>query len=141
MTTEYKELNIPVFNSYIKVINLGRIIIDTSSILFALSKKVDVFESARAELAMSPLVSRGILNELSRMSNGSGKKARDANVALALIKTHKVEVNPDSAYADSWILSQASSGMAVCTNDTALRRSLRLKGASVYTISEGGKFR
>ena len=141
MTTEYKELNIPVFISYINVINLGRIIIDTSSILFALSKKVDVFESAQTELAMKPLVSKGILTELSRMSKGSGKKARDAKVALAMIKAHKVEVNPDNKYVDSWILSQATSGMAVCTNDTELRKSLRLKGASVYAISEGGKFR
>lgn len=123
------------------MINLGKIIIDTSSILFALSKKVDIFDSVRIELAMKPLVSRGVLNELSRMSKGSSRKASDAKVALAMIKKYRVDVSNDSTYVDSWILSQAGPGIAVCTNDTALRKSLRIKGATVYAISEGGKFR
>ena len=123
------------------MINLDKIIIDTSSILFALSKKIDIFESARIELAMVPLVSKGIVNELSRMSKGSGRKAKDAKVAIAMVKSHKVAINPNSTYVDDWILSQAGTGTAVCTNDTDLRNNLRLKGAVVYTISEGGKFR
>jgi rRNA-processing protein FCF1 len=123
------------------VINLGKIIIDTSSILFALSKKIDIFDSVRDELEMKPLVSRGVLNELSRMSRGSSRKARDAKVALAMIKKHLIDVSPDNTYVDSWILSQAGSVSAICTNDTELRKNLRSKGATVYTLSEGGKFR
>ena len=123
------------------MINLGKIIIDTSSILFALSKKIDIFDSVHTELEMKPLVSRGVLNELSRMSRGSSRKARDAKVALAMIKKHLIDVSPDNTYVDSWILSQAGSGLAICTNDTELRKNLRSKGATVYTLSEGGKFR
>ena len=123
------------------MINLGKIIIDTSSILFALSKKIDIFDSVRDELEMKPLVSRGVLNELSRMSRGSSRKARDAKVALAMIKKHLIDVSPDNTYVDSWILSQAGSVSAICTNDTELRKNLRSKGATVYTLSEGGKFR
>ncbi len=123
------------------MINLGKIIIDTSSILFALSKKIDIFDSVHTELEMEPLVSRGVLNELSRMSKGSSRKAKDAKVALAMIKKHLVDVSPDTTYVDSWILSQSGSGLAICTNDTELRKNLRSKGAMVYTLSEGGKFR
>lgn len=123
------------------MISLARIIVDTSSILFALSRKLDVFEMVRIELAMEPIISKGIENELSSMSKGSSRKAKQAKVALALIRRHKVRVSPDSTYPDSWIISQSGTGIVVCTNDSELRKNLRLRGVGVYTVSEGGKFR
>lgn len=100
-----------------------------------------MFESVRSELAMEPIVSKGIINELLKMSNGAGKKAKDAKVAIALIKRHKIRIDPDATYVDSWILAQSGSGRIVCTNDTELRKKLKLRGTSVYVFSEERRFR
>jgi rRNA-processing protein FCF1 len=116
-------------------------IVDTSSILFALSNKVDIFNAVRAELGMTPMISKGVINELTRISNDTRANGRYAKVALRLIDRYGVKTDPDSGYVDDWMLSKANDPANFCTNDTKLRNALKGKGAKVYAISRSGEFR
>ena len=117
------------------------IIVDTSSILFALSNKVDVFEKISEQLQLKPMVSKGVVRELSAMSSAKAATRKYAKVAIGLIALHSVKIDPDNTYVDSWILRAAKSAGAVCTNDTKLRGALRAKGINVYAISVSGQLR
>jgi len=141
MITEYKELNISCINSYIKVTILECMIVDTSSILFALSNKIDIFDAIRKELNMDPMVSKGVINELGKAASGSKANGKYAKVALQLIDKYEIKTDPGSGYVDDWMLSKAKEAVNFCTNDTKLRKALREKGANVYTISRNGEFR
>ncbi len=120
---------------------LGGIILDTSSILFALSNKVDIFIAAREELSLDPVISLGVVRELRRISKSAKVSSKAANVALELIKKREEAVVPDNQYVDDWILSAAGKYEGVCTNDTKLRRALRANGVKVYAVSRSGEFR
>ncbi len=116
-------------------------IIDTSSILFGFAYNRNVFEVAKAEFPGSiPLVSRGIIRELTRFSSQKGKKGLRARIALMELKAKKINVDNINANADSWILNTASKrkGSVVITNDTALAKKLSSKGVRVYKISRSG---
>jgi rRNA-processing protein FCF1 len=117
------------------------IIVDTSSILFALSNKVDIFDAIGGQLRLTPVISRGVVSELSRLSKTRKASGRHASVALELIGRHNVRIERDSGYVDSWILSAAHGFSCVCTNDTRLREELRKAGIKVYVMSRSGELR
>ena len=119
----------------------SRIIVDTSSILFALSNKVDIFNAIKEDLGLDPVISRGVVKELQKFSESSKGSSRYAKVALQLIDKYGIKTDPDSDYVDNWILSKAKDMDNVCTNDTKLRNALRGKGVKVYVISRSGEFR
>ncbi len=119
-------------------------IIDTSSILFGISIRKDIFESVRAKFPKSvPLVSRGVLRELGMISKNKGARGASAGAALALVKAKRVKVEPNAAYVDSWISSAAARyiNSIVVTNDTALFRKLRGAGTNVFRLSKSGILR
>jgi rRNA-processing protein FCF1 len=63
---------------------MGYVIIDTSSILFGFSFKKSVFESAAKRFPdYKPIVSRGIIRELSSFSTLKGKKGANAKIAAS----------------------------------------------------------
>lgn len=117
------------------------IIVDTSSILFALSNKMDIFEKISEQLQLKPIVSKGVVRELTAMSRGKAATRKYAKVAIGLIEWHSVKIDPDNTYVDDWILRVAKKTGCVCTNDTKLRGALREKGINVYAISISGQLR
>jgi len=117
------------------------IIVDTSSILFALSNNIDIFSAVQEKLDLRPVISRGIVKELEKAAATKKANARYARVALSLVDKHRIRTEADPGYADRWILSAAASFSAVCTNDTQLRMELRKNGINVYAISKSGDFR
>ncbi len=120
---------------------MDSIIVDTSSILFALSSKVDIFNAIKEELNFEPVISKGVVNELKKISSGSKANGKYAKVALQLIEKYHIKTDPDSKYVDDWILSIAKEHENFCTNDTKLRNALKGKGARVYVISRSGELR
>ena len=120
---------------------MAGLIVDTSSILFALSNNIDIFNEAEVRLGLNPIISRGILRELKSKASGRGKQRAYASAALELIKRHGVKIEPDAGYVDKWILDSALRFSCVCTNDSKLRAALRAKGADVRTMSRSGDFR
>ena len=99
---------------------MDHIIIDTSSILFGLENKVDVFKAAEDQLGLKPVISKGVLRELRRKLGGKGRDGKNASVALELIGRYKVRIESDESYVDKWIIYAAKYFKNVCTNDTKL---------------------
>ena len=119
------------------------VIVDTSSIIFGLSKKHDVFSALEEHFpGYSLLIPQGIMNEIKGIASGNGRYAKYAKAALEVIKrNNKIEVSRSMSYPDSWILASSSKAEAVCTNDMALKRELRKKGAQVLSMAINGKLR
>jgi rRNA-processing protein FCF1 len=117
------------------------IIVDTSSILFAFSNRVDIFRRVKLQLGLAPVVSEGVIRELKAKAQGGGRSRAYARLALDLIKNYGINVDKDSGYVDRWIIASSKRYGSVCTNDTKLRRALRNSGSAVYTISRSGEFR
>lgn len=116
-------------------------IIDTSSILFALRCRRDVFEALGRQLpSFRPMISKGVLRELEGISSNRGKRGALARYALLALKSKKVDVHNISARVDSWIARQAAKtrGSIVVTNDTELAERLASKGIVCFKFSRSG---
>ncbi len=122
---------------------MRKIIIDTSSILFAMSQKKEIFEMVRESYPeYEPVISRGVVKELQKLAATRKKNAKDAAAALAALGNRHITTLPNSSYVDEWIISESSkNGSAVCSNDAELRRRLRLLGIKVVAVVVGGRFR
>ena len=137
------------------------IIIDTSSILFGLRFNKNVFEIVRETYISNYklVISKGIINELKRLSLAKSRLARNAKLALSIISLikeneRKIFIYKDSNInADNWILSMLGnfSNLVVITNDTQLAKTLSNKSktyinksADIFKITKQGvlkKFR
>lgn len=120
------------------------IIIDTSSMLFGFSYNRNVFETTRAQFPdYKPLVSRGIVRELTKLSSNRGSRGLRARVALLELKAKKINVDNISIYPDKWILDTAlkNRDYVVVTNDSVLAGKLALSKVRVYKISKSGVLR
>jgi rRNA-processing protein FCF1 len=122
---------------------IKRIIVDTSSILFGLSKKIDVFEAVTDQMPdYEPIISTGIIAELEKLASTKRKNSRDAKIALMLIKAAEPEIIKDKTPVDKWIIDEAAdTGAYVCTNDSRLRGQLKNRHINVLTLSISGRFR
>ncbi|MDE1811080.1 MAG: hypothetical protein KGH66_03500 [Candidatus Micrarchaeota archaeon] len=117
------------------------IMVDTSSILFGMSYRKSALEAVKTKFpGLKPLVSKGIISELNKLSLNKGKKGAAAKAALAEITLKKIDVEGVTGYADSWILARAArfEGSVVVTNDTELARKLMNLHASVFKMSKNG---
>ncbi len=119
------------------------VIVDTSSIIFGLSKKHDVFSALEDRFPRhSLLISQGILNEIKGIASGNGRYSKYAKVALGIVKKNgHIEITGSRKYPDDWMLDNASEGAVICTNDSALKVKLRKEGATVVSISINGVLR
>jgi rRNA-processing protein FCF1 len=120
------------------------LIIDTSSIVFALSNNVDIFQMVKDELpGTTILISNGIVNELKGIAKKRGKNGKYASVAISLLNSHNnIRIEQNKGYVDSWILMESRQlPCSVCTNDTKLKKALRQNKIKVYSISRNGTLR
>lgn len=119
------------------------VVVDTSSIIFGLSNKIDVFERIPEELNCKVVVSEGIVNELKKIGTGSGKFSKFGKVAIDLLKTNnKVKLVNDEEYVDNWIIDMAmKNGYKVCTNDIKLKKELKEMGIRAFSLSRNGAVR
>src|SRR5271157_2332129 len=105
---------------------MRRVILDTSSIVFAFSRKANIFESAEDQLHARIVVSAGVMRELRGIASGRTKAGRAARVALEMMKKYAVDVEDDDRRADEWILDAgADEGLYICTNDIKLKQKLK----------------
>ncbi|MEM3839409.1 MAG: hypothetical protein QXF01_02415 [Candidatus Micrarchaeaceae archaeon] len=123
-------------------------VIDTSSLIFAVSNGKDPIEAVREmPQGYEPVVSEGIIRELETIKERHGKYSRYAGAALLIIRSQKVRIIRSSLRGslpnvDSWILSEAAGkGYSVCTNDMKLKRSLKAAGIQAFSITRAGLMR
>ncbi|MGC8479122.1 MAG: hypothetical protein ACP5M9_00420 [Candidatus Micrarchaeia archaeon] len=125
------------------------LIIDTSSILFGLKYKNNVFEIISNNdkyFSHTIVISKGVLLELKRFSKSSKSLKKEAVMALEIVKDtvnkKRLIINKSESYVDKWILNYATKNKAqVCTNDIKLKKQLKHNGITVISISKSGILR
>ncbi len=121
---------------------MRRIILDTSSIVFAFSRKKDIFALAEEKLDSRPVVSRGIVAELLKLGLRKTKEGAAARLAVRVMERHHVEMLENSQKVDDFLLRAGREGlMAVCTNDTALKQRLKKLKIKAFSVSDSGVLR
>lgn len=121
---------------------MRRIILDTSSIVFAFSNKHDIFSLVEERLESRAVVSDGILAELKKLSLRRNKEGNGARLALQVIPRHNVEMLSSNQKVDDFLVKVGTEGeMLVCTNDIGLKRRLKSKGIRPLSISKSGVLR
>ena len=119
------------------------LIIDTSSILFGASNKIDVFSAARFAFPDYKLeVSEGVIAELKGIRGSKRKEKADAGIALMMLGKSEVEVYKDNGRVDIWIVRRAKQVNAfVCTNDMNLKRVLKKDKIKTFSMSRDGRIK
>ncbi len=119
-------------------------IIDTSSILFSISNKKDIFAAAENSFpGTTIIISKGIMREISRHAKGRGKIAGPAGFAVLIIgQKTGLHIEKDAGYVDAWIVREwRKRHCIVCTNDRKLKKELSDEGAHVVSFTRAGTFR
>ncbi len=120
------------------------VLIDTSSIIFSVQNKNDIFESINLRFPLYvQMVSEAVVSELKKISSGNSSKSRAAKVGLRMIKIKKIKVDTKVGYADLWMLENAKKDdrNIFVTNDIALFRALKSLHKRSFKISKQGILR
>lgn len=122
------------------------ILIDTSSLLYAVKNKIDLFIEIKktADFPVRVAVVEGVMEELKRLAIStavSRKERRAAVLALALLRAKKVPLLPGKEKGkeekvDDLLAEHSQKGVLVITQDRELKRRLT---APYLTIRQGKK--
>ncbi len=123
-----------------------RILIDTSSILFALSNMKNVFQIISDRFPKQEMViSKGVVNELERLAKEKGNRAKLARTALMEIGSTALKIEENELNVDRWIENAAKDAggreCVVCTNDINLKKKVRMHGIKVFSATRSGTLR
>ncbi|MEM0106701.1 MAG: hypothetical protein QXD11_00470 [Candidatus Micrarchaeaceae archaeon] len=119
------------------------IFIDSSSLLFGESNKIDCIIQVYKQYGILPTIPSCVIRELEALSNNTGKTGKAARYLLATIRMRPNYqfLNHDKyKYADNYFIDKAKKGDVVVTNDTKLIKSLRKKGIKAVRLSRKGFF-
>mgnify|MGYP001626411837 CR=1 FL=1 len=119
---------------------MQKILVDTSSIVFSFSNKKDIFDELK-EMGFVPVISQGVVSELEKLANSRRRPSAGAGAALLAIRGKGIETDKDRRMPDIWLLSSASKGVYICTNDRRLKQRLEKKLAKVVSVGRDGKLR
>jgi rRNA-processing protein FCF1 len=119
------------------------VIIDTSSILFALANGHDVFDAVKRRFPHGrQVVSQGVIRELKGLSMNAGKHGIWAKTALVAISVKDIKVADSNMSVDKWIFDAAAgSDCVVVTNDTELVDKLDGVGVRAFKVARNGALR
>lgn len=105
---------------------------DTSFLMSTLRHKIDLFEIVEKFGRVKAIVPSTLLNELAAIKGRGGKDAQIAVLAELLlrkkIEAGDVKVVITQQSVDEFILQRARTNDIVCTNDKAMRKSLKKRG-------------
>ncbi|BCS91315.1 MAG: hypothetical protein ARM1_0772 [Candidatus Micrarchaeota archaeon] len=117
------------------------VIIDTSSIIYAIENNIKIDQIVQEELhGYKPYILMSTIRELKSIAKKGIRRAIYAKAALSLIRHLKINIIKDRyRYADRSILKTADmlkdKDIAVLTNDTELYYALKDIGVKAYRIS------
>jgi hypothetical protein len=80
-------------------------------------------------------VTRGVMQELEKLSRSKGARAKEAQGALSLIKALHV-LNSKGKSVDDVLVDMASKDTIICTNDRILKEKIKKKGAPVIYLRQ-----
>ncbi|WP_340098390.1 twitching motility protein PilT [Salinibaculum salinum] len=115
------------------------VVLDTNALMMPVECNVRVFEELDRLLGSPDCVTpRAVVEELTKLADGSSEEATAASVGLDLVERCRVQ-ETTAAYADDAVieLAQADDVTHVVTNDKPLQQ--RLRDADVSVISLRGK--
>lgn len=126
--------------------NMAETIVDTSSILFGIGNRKDVFAAVSIAFPSSRIsISKGVMAELKGISHNMGKRGKEAKTSLELLKRKykNIKVYDNSTNVDQWILGKAlaDADCVVVTNDTALSKQIKSKGIRCLKLTRSGLLR
>lgn len=113
---------------------MKKIILDTNFLMDLGKFKVGLEEIKEIVDEPYQLFTLGlVVNELKKISNSTGRDARNAKFALELIKINEINIlNSSKTNTDNAIIDLADKGTIVATNDIELRK--KLKKLEIKTI-------
>jgi rRNA-processing protein FCF1 len=116
-----------------------KILLDTSFLLSAMEKKLDIVSALRIFGEPELYTLNLVIEELKGFSKGASKKARNSRLSLNFIEKAGVKViRATGKNTDSNIVGYAGNRrMKVCTIDGNLKKTLRRRGTGVITIRQG----
>ena len=118
-----------------------KVIIDTSSILFAFANWHDIFDHVKQQMpGKEIMLSKGIVNELKGIASRPTSLGITAKTALVAVSIKDINLADSNISVDSWILRAAKKDktISVVTNDTALIKKLRASGVKAFKIARNG---
>lgn len=116
---------------------MKKIIVDTNFLMIPGQFKVDVFSEIDrvCDFSYHIIIIDKSRQELERLSEGTGKKARAARLALKLLKQKKIKaVKTKDKHADDAIVNLAGKDTLVATQDKELKKRVKEKGAKIITL-------
>ncbi len=114
--------------------------IDTSSIIFAMQNRKDIFSITRTVFPGCEIcVSQGVISELRRISFGKTKKGRNAATGLLALHHNNISIERDKQLPDEWMANASSNGHIFVTNDTKLWHILKSQGKRAAKLSIDGR--
>jgi len=126
----------------------AEIILDTSAIIFAVEKRVNLLELALSvpEEVCKVIIPSPVVEELKALARGRGVRSRAARAALKIIEKEKVEhssvleiidTGDLRAPVDDLVLLLAKEGQrVVVTADRKMRRKADVLGIRVYLVAK-----
>ncbi len=116
------------------------VLVDTSSIIFAMHNRKDIFSITKAVFPdRTVCVSEGVVSELKRISTIRSKKGREAAAGLRSVFHNNIPVEDDEQRPDDWMVEINSARCIFLTNDTKLWHRLKAAGKQAMKISVDGR--
>lgn len=114
-----------------------KVLLDTNALMMSYQFRIDLFAEVRSLVGtFEPVVLRGILSELRRLSCGHGREAAAARFALAIGERCTLSGSDDDMRpVDKKIIDYAvKEGCIVVTNDRVLRNELLSRHIAVISL-------
>lgn len=113
-----------------------QVLIDTNFLFIPFRFKIDVFSEIKNIIGeYEAVLSNIIVRELEGLASGSGKHAREAKLALSMLRQKNIRIVETQTPADEWIYDYAVENKAiVATNDSELAKKLKKQGIKVIVL-------
>jgi len=118
-----------------------KVVLDTNALLYIERFKTDLFDEIKRLLGKTSFyVTEKVLKELKNKMNENKSLAREARIALKLMKKNFVKkIKIEGKNADETLENAAKQGFIVVTNDAELKRKIKKIKGQIICLSKRKK--